>query len=169
MKKALFVGRFQPFHIGHMLAVEEILRHNDHVIIIIGSARQKGTLENPFSVEERIGMIKDSLLAEGISDFEISSVEDFHDDKLWTSAIMKAYKFDIVYSQNPWTIECFRKNGIKVKRHRLYHKRLYSGVSIRKRIAKGKDWCELVPLQVYEHIQDIKGEERIRELMKTAR
>ena len=166
MRRALFVGRFQPFHLGHLRAVEEILRHNDHVIIIIGSARQHDSLENPFSVDERIGMIKDSLLAEGISKFEISSVEDFHDDKLWTSAIKKAYKFDAVYSQNPWTLECFRKNGIKVKKYRLYHKRKYSGVNIRKTIAAGKEWKELVPPKVYGHIMRIKGEDRIKKLFQ---
>jgi len=169
MSKALFVGRFQPFHLGHLLAIEEILRKNDRVIIIIGSARQRNTPENPFSVEERIEMIKDSLLARGIRDFEIDSLEDFNDDKMWTAAIKHAYRFDAVYSQNPWTIECFKRNGMHVKKHRLYHERRYSGVSIRKRIAEGKEWRRLVPPQVYGHIMRIKGEERIRGLMNTAR
>ncbi len=166
MSKALFVGRFQPFHLGHLLAIEEILRKNDRVIIIIGSAKQHGTRENPFSVEERIEMIKNSLLAGRVKDFEIDSLEDFHDDRLWTAAIKKTYKFDAVYSQNPWTLECFKRNEVKVKKHRLYHKRKYSGVNIRKRIAASEEWKDLVPSQVYDFIKKIKGEERIRELWK---
>jgi nicotinamide-nucleotide adenylyltransferase len=166
MTKALFVGRFQPFHLGHLLAVEEILRKNENVIIIIGSSRKHDTPENPFSVEERIEMIKESLLAWGIKDFRIDSVEDFNDDTLWTSAIKKAYKFDAVYSQNPWTLECFKRNGVNVKRHRLYNKRKYSGVNIRKLIAQGKEWRELVPPEVYGIIERIRGEERIKGLAK---
>ncbi len=164
MSKALFVGRFQPFHLGHLLAIEEILRKNDRVIIIIGSARQRNTPENPFSVEERIEMIKNSLLARGIRDFEIDSLHDFNDDKMWTAAIKRAYRFDAVYSQNPWTIECFKRNGMHVKKHRLYHKRKYSGMNIRKMIAAGKDWKELVPPEVYDFIKKIKGEGRIKKL-----
>ena len=166
MTNALFVGRFQPFHMGHMLAIEEILRKHDHIIIIVGSARQHDTSENPFSVNERIEMMKMSLLARGIKDFEIDSLEDFNDDKLWTSAVKDAYKFDAVYSQNPWTLECFRRNGVNVKKHRLYHKRKYSGVGIRKRIAEGRGWKDLVPPEVHDFMTSIKGEERIRKLLK---
>ncbi len=166
MTTALFVGRFQPFHLGHLLAIEEILRQNDRVIIVIGSAKQHDTPENPFSLHERTGMIRDSLRARGIRDFEIGSIHDYNDDKLWTGALKRAYEFDAVYSQNPWTLECFERNGVRVKRHRLYHKKEYSGVNIRKRIAAGKEWRDLVPPQVRDSILKIKGEDRIRRLFK---
>ncbi|MBN2330388.1 MAG: nicotinamide-nucleotide adenylyltransferase [Candidatus Aenigmarchaeota archaeon] len=165
MSRALFVGRFQPFHMGHVLAIEEILRKHDHIIIIVGSARQHDTPENPFSVKERIEMLTRSLLARGIRHFEIDSIEDFNDDKLWTSAIRDAYKFDAVYSRNPWTLECFGRNGVSAKKHRLYHKRKYSGVEIRKRMAAGKGWRDLVPAEVHGFIINIKGEERVRRLL----
>jgi len=166
MTTALFVGRFQPFHMGHLLAIEEILKKHEKVIIIIGSAHDKNTQKNPFSVEERIEMVRDALEARGITSFEISSLEDFHDDRLWTTAIMKAYRFDVIYSQNPWTLECFRKNGVKVKKHRLYEEKKYSGTGIRKRIASGKGWKQLVPEEVYDYIRKIGGEERIRKLFQ---
>lgn len=151
---------------GHLLAIEEILKKHDHIIIIVGSAKQRDTPDNPFSVKERVEMLKRSLLARGIKDFEIDSLEDFNDDVLWTSAIKGTYKFDAVYSQNPWTLECFKRNGVNVKKHRLYYKRKYSGVGIRKRIADGKDWKDLVPPEVHDFIAGIKGEERIRKLSK---
>jgi len=164
MSKALFVGRFQPFHLGHLKAIEEILRKNEKVYIIIGSAQQNNTKENPFSVEERVGMIRKALEAKGITDFEISSVEDLHDDRLWTAAIKKAFEFDVVYSQNPWTLECFEKNGVKVKRHGLYNERKYHGENIRRRISGGGGWKELVPLEVFEYVKKIGGDERIEKL-----
>ena len=51
--KALFIGRFQPFHNGHLKVVQEILKEFDEVIIGIGSSKYSGTLDNPFSGEER--------------------------------------------------------------------------------------------------------------------
>ena len=164
MAIALFVGRFQPFHRGHMLAIREILGKNDKVVIVIGSAQQSKTPPNPFSVGERAEMIKNSLEAVGIEDFEITPLRDFNDDRLWTSTIKRTCKFDVAYSCNPWTLRCLEKNGAKVKRHRLYQARKFSGAEIRKRILLGRDWKDLVPPEVHGYLKKIKGDERIRKL-----
>jgi len=164
MKKALFVGRFQPFHMGHLMTVKRILKSHDSVIIMVGSANESGTPENPFSAEERIDMIKLTMEYENIRNFEITSLEDFHDDEMWSRVIMSAVKFDSVYTNNPWTARCFRKKGIKVNRYGFYHKRKYSGREIRKRIMQGDDWKSLVPPAVYGQLKRIKGDERIRKL-----
>lgn len=166
MKKALFVGRFQPFHSGHMEVIKRLSKSHEKVYIVIGSANESGTPDNPFSVEERIEMARRALEGAGIENFEISSVEDFHDDRLWTTAIRKAFQFDVVYSRNPWTTECFRKNGIKARKHRFYHERKYSGREIRKRMARKTSWKELVPPEVYEYMMSIKAEERIGKLTR---
>ena len=54
MATALYIGRFQPPHLGHISVIKEILKKYDSVIIGIGSAQEKGTYENPFSAAERI-------------------------------------------------------------------------------------------------------------------
>ncbi len=169
MTTALFVGRFQPFHNGHLKVIEGLARRNGKVLIIVGSATETGTPENPFSVEERIEMIRRPLEARGIANFEISSVEDFHDDRLWTTAIRKAFDFDVAYSRNPWTLECFRRNGMKARKHRFFHERKFSGREIRKRISSGKAWKELVPEEVHSYLESIGAEERIRRLSRNGR
>jgi nicotinamide-nucleotide adenylyltransferase len=166
MKKALFVGRFQPFHKGHMDVLSRLCRRYGKVYIIIGSATESGTYENPFTVEERIEMARRALEGQGIGNFEISSVEDFHDDRLWTSAIKRAFQFDVAYSRNPWTIECFRRNGVQARKHSFVHERKYSGKEIRKRMAKGRSWEGLVPPEVREYIVSIGGDERVRKISK---
>jgi nicotinamide-nucleotide adenylyltransferase len=168
MSTALFVGRFQPFHNGHLEVIKRLSERYGKVIVIIGSANESGTPDNPFSVEERIEMIRRALEAGGITNFEISSVEDFNDDALWTSAIMKAYDFDVVYSRNEWTLRCFRKLGVKTRKHCFYHERKYNGTEIRKRIVSGRDWHGLVPPQVFGYMKEIGGEERVKKIMKEA-
>jgi nicotinamide-nucleotide adenylyltransferase len=166
MKTALFVGRFQPFHLGHLSVIEDILKKNDRLIILIGSAHQKDTPENPFSVEERIEMIRNAMEAKGYTDYEITSLQDFHDDRLWTEAVMKAYDFDVVYSRNEWTVRCFRKFGKNVREHKLYNGSKYSGTEIRKRLAAGKGWKDLVPVEVYGVIMKARSTERLRKISK---
>jgi nicotinamide-nucleotide adenylyltransferase len=159
---ALFVGRFQPFHLGHLRVIKEILEENSSIIIVIGSSQANGTEKNPFSFEERKEMVNNALRSEGISNFEIHPVRDFNDDKLWTDSIKKIAKFDAVYSQNDWTISCFEKNGAKVKKHSLYDHNIYSGSNIRKRIREGKGWEHLVPETVADLVKEFNGVERIR-------
>jgi nicotinamide-nucleotide adenylyltransferase len=59
--RGLFIGRFQPFHLGHLATVKFALKNVEELVIIIGSAQKSHELRNPFTAGERIQMIKDSL------------------------------------------------------------------------------------------------------------
>ncbi len=50
---ALLIGRFQPFHNGHLEVVKTISKKCDRMIIGIGSAQLSHTFENPFTAGER--------------------------------------------------------------------------------------------------------------------
>ena len=41
MSRALFIGRFQPFHNAHLADIKKILKENDEVLIAIGSSQEK--------------------------------------------------------------------------------------------------------------------------------
>ena len=58
MKHGLFVGRFQPFHNGHLHAVKFALGKVDVLWIAIGSAQKSYEKKNPFTAGERLTMIK---------------------------------------------------------------------------------------------------------------
>ncbi len=146
MKTALFVGRFQPLHIGHLKVIKWILKKYDKVIIIIGSSQKSNTDRNPFTVEERKEMIKRTLKIEGIKKYEIIEIPDVYDDDTWVKSILEKAKFDTVFTMNPWTKKCFEKFNIPVKEHPKF-----GGISasrIRKRIREGKEWEHLVPKEV---------------------
>jgi nicotinamide-nucleotide adenylyltransferase len=62
-RRGLFLGRFQPFHNGHLAVVENMIADKDidEIIIGIGSAQSAYTLDNPFTAGERFEMINNTL------------------------------------------------------------------------------------------------------------
>ncbi len=59
---AVFIGRFSPFHNGHLQVVLEALQHSEQLIIAIGSSNAARCPRNPFSFSERSSMIRKTLL-----------------------------------------------------------------------------------------------------------
>lgn len=55
---AVFIGRFQPFHLGHLQVIKQGLAQADHVVVLVGSARSPRCHRNPFTFEERKEMIR---------------------------------------------------------------------------------------------------------------
>lgn len=62
-KHAVFIGRFQPFHNGHMEVVRNGLEIADNLIIVVGSANAAPNIKNPWSFEERKTMIEAAIAA----------------------------------------------------------------------------------------------------------
>ena len=56
-KCGLYIGRFQPIHIGHESIIRKMLEECEQVIIAIGSAQESGTMKNPFTFEQRADLI----------------------------------------------------------------------------------------------------------------
>lgn len=165
MKRALFIGRFQPFHNAHLKDIKDIIKEADEIIIAIGSSNEKNTLENPFSYNERKQMISLVLRKNKIKNFRIYPVPDLYNDRRWVDYIKKNIpKCDFVYSGNPWTLRCFRKHDSKTKKIRLI-KGMSSSI-IRDRIVKKEKWQNLVPKEIIGYILKIKGVERIWRISK---
>ncbi|MBI2558101.1 nicotinamide-nucleotide adenylyltransferase [Candidatus Woesearchaeota archaeon] len=163
MKRALFIGRFQPFHNAHLVDIKKVLKEADEVAIAIGSSREKNTLENPFSYNERKQMIVNALKKNKIKNYKIYPVPDLYNDKKWVEYIKKHLpRYDFVYSGNPWTLRCFKKFDSKVKKIKLI--RGISSTIIRNRIVSGQDWQELVPKEIESYIKKINGVKRIKKI-----
>ncbi|MCD4800755.1 MAG: adenylyltransferase/cytidyltransferase family protein, partial [Methanococcoides sp.] len=47
MKRAFYIGRFQPFHLGHHSVITSIAEEVDELIIGIGSAQTSHEVNNP--------------------------------------------------------------------------------------------------------------------------
>jgi len=162
MNRGLFIGRFQPFHLGHLQDIINAFKEVDELVIGIGSSNEKHTKYNPFSVEERIEMIDLVLPNNNISNYTIFPIPDLHDDKKWVEHVETLVpKFDIVYTGNKWTEKCF-KGKYKVKRVNML--KGVSSTIIRNRILNNKNWEKIVPKEVVGYISKINGVERVKKI-----
>ncbi len=159
--KALFIGRFQPFHKGHLHAIKKVMKKFD-LTIAIGSSDKFNTKLNPFSFEERKRMIEACLG----NKVKIIDAEDKRSDEEWAENLMNRVEFDVVITGSEWIKKCFEKKKEILEPDFLQPKK-YNGTKIREMISKGKKWEHLVPPQVRKIIKEIDGEKRIKELYKT--
>lgn len=165
MTRALLVGRFQPFHKGHLEVVREIAGQAEKLIIGIGSAQASHTTEDPFTAGERHLMISESMDAEKIDNYYIIPIMDINRYKIWVAHVISLVPpFDVIFTNNNLTATLFEEAGFEVKRPRLYDRDVYSGKEIRRRIAEDGEWRQLVPEATARVIDDIGGEKRIKTL-----
>lgn len=72
----VMIGRFQPFHKGHLQLISQALEHCRHLIIVCASTNLPRTVENPWSWPEREAMIRCSLPAAQAERVTVVAVED---------------------------------------------------------------------------------------------
>ena len=164
---ALFIGRFQPFHNGHLNVIKNISKEYDKIIVGIGSSQYSHTLENPFTADERKLMIERSLEHVGIKNYQIILIPDINNPPKWVDHVLTIFSdFNVVITNNSLTKSLFLEKGYIVKETKLYKKNIFSGKEIRKKIVKGEPWKNLVPQEVYNIIKQINGIERLKSLSK---
>lgn len=167
----MFVGRFQPFHKGHLHVIQDMLGEVDELIIVIGSAQSSHTIDDPFTASERIEMIRNVLSASRIdpSRYILIPVTDLNDNRLWVSHVRTLVPhFDVVFSNKPLVKILFAEAGFSVQPIKFYNRELYSATEIRRRIIKkDESWKGLVPKEVAEFVETIKGDERLRAIAAT--
>ncbi len=165
MNNALFVGRFQPFHNGHLFAVKEIMKNTEFLRIAIGSSQLSHQNRNPFTFEERIKMIQETLKNEQIlnSKYLITSLPDSESHLEWINQLNSLFPdYDILFSNDPLTLKLTKNLGKISKQIPLLDRNKYSATEVRKRIHNDQNWKELVPNSVAKIIIDIDGVNRIK-------
>jgi nicotinamide-nucleotide adenylyltransferase len=151
---ALFIGRFQPFHLGHLKVIQDISKDYDKIIIGIGSSQASNTVDNPFSAEQRKNMIAQSLQLVNISNYVIILIPDINDPPNWVNHVSSIFSdFNVVITNNTFTKKLFEEKGYIVKNTKIYGNGKYSGKEIRRRINEEIEWDDLVPKCVYNQIK----------------
>lgn len=89
---AVLIGRFQPFHFGHLALLQQALDSAKSVVVVLGSANQARTVKNPFTTAEREAMISLALPAEQRARVTFAGVRDYYDNAHWFGAVRAAVK-----------------------------------------------------------------------------
>ncbi|OGK23556.1 hypothetical protein A2954_02510 [Candidatus Roizmanbacteria bacterium RIFCSPLOWO2_01_FULL_37_12] len=145
-KTGFLIGRFQPFHKGHLRLIKKSFDYIDELIIGIGSVGITD-LDNFLSYDERKKMLKLVIEKERWKTKvkKIIPLKDFYNDRLWLDhSVDMAGKFDVVIGNNEWTNGIFERAGYKILRLGFYKRYLYEGVKIRKLMRLGKIWEDRV-------------------------
>ena len=165
MTTGLFIGRFQPFHKGHLATVKFALRKVDQLVIVVGSAQKSHEPKNPFTAGERIRMIKESLDSEkvDVGKILIIPIPDVDVHSLWTQQVdILVPKYDVVFANDPFTLMLFRERRVKTIEAPLVDRTNMQATEIRSRMAMDRKWEILVPVAVARVVKEINGVERVK-------
>ncbi|MCK5140332.1 MAG: nicotinamide-nucleotide adenylyltransferase, partial [Thermodesulfovibrionia bacterium] len=144
------------------------LDFSDKVVIAIGSSQEKNTVENPFSFEERKEMIREVLISNNITNYEIIAIPDINDDNKWVGHVKSIVKeFDIVYTGNKKVKALFEEKNISVREVSFLND--INATEIRKRIKNDEDWEILVPIEIVNYLDKISGIQTIKSINGKAR
>ncbi|MFX0050491.1 MAG: nicotinamide-nucleotide adenylyltransferase [Candidatus Hermodarchaeota archaeon] len=162
--RGLFVGRFNPFHLGHLRVVEQVLEQEDELIIAIGSTQQSHTATNPFTAGERVLMIHATMREANIplDRLYIVTIPDIFRNSVWISHL-RSYcpPFTRVYTNSSLIKRLFMEAGVEVKTTGIYDRENLKGANIRKLMVKGDEWHQMVPKAVLDVIRSIDGLNRL--------
>ena len=162
-KRAIFIGRFQPFHKGHLNTITQMINNPevDEVIIGIGSSQYHHYLGNPFTASERTEFIKRTLKNQ--IKYQIVEIPDIHDFPKWAPHVESLTpKFEVVYSGNTVVKDLFEGRGYEVRAPKRNFD--ISGAQIRNAFVTGEDWFDLVQAGTRHVLFEIDGERRVRKL-----
>jgi nicotinamide-nucleotide adenylyltransferase len=161
----LLIGRFQPFHLGHLEAVNFALNKVENLWIGIGSSNKYNEKKNPFSADERRKMITLSVDDSIITRIKIFDIPDVGDHEKWTYSIDKIVpEYNLVFSNDEFTKTLFEKREMNVVPVVLKDRGKFSGTNIREIIADNKNWRDLVPQGTRKVLDNLNAKERLKDL-----
>ena len=169
-----YIGRFQPFHNGHLSTLLRGLQLAKQVVVVLGSANKPSTLKNPWNASDRQEMIRSSIPNDIYPErVKFVRADDYPgDDSGWTNQIRSLIiphtsngKFELIGSNKDESTYYF-KFFPDIYLHQPL-KLLLSGTEIRKYYFNGaSDWETMVPGGSQKFLLDFKNTEQYDILRK---
>lgn len=86
----VFIGRFQPFHLGHKAVIERALAMSKDVLVLIGGEGKARSPRNPFTYNQRFQMITDTFSSDIFEQLHIRPIHDCtYDDDGWVVQVQQ--------------------------------------------------------------------------------
>lgn len=157
------VARWRPVHLGHAPVLRALCDRAEHALIGIGSANRYD-LRNPFTLEETIEMIR--LVLDERQNYSLIPVPDLDDGPRWRRMIVEQFgPLDLFVSDNPYVASLLAATYRLVKPVELVpaeEQIAIDGTLVRREMARGDGWRELVPPAVAAYITTHHLDERFR-------
>lgn len=97
----VFIGRFQPLHVGHEHVIRAALEQVETLLIVVGSANSTRTIVNPFTYSEREWLLTRAFAHEvATGRIVIIAANDAFDDILWARAVAMLVASEILDHAN---------------------------------------------------------------------
>ena len=163
--RGILVGRFQPFHAGHLAVVREVrtARPSEELILGVGSAQESYTWKNPFTAGERLEMIHLALDEAELGGVWAVPLPDIQRHAMWVRYVESMVpRFERVYTNNPLTRLLFEQSDYAVDAPKLVDREQLQGEVVRQRLADDREWRGLVPSEVAAYLADLEAPARLR-------
>ena len=159
----LLIGRFQPFHLGHLEALQFALSKVDKLWLGLGSSNKPMEKTNPFTVEERQQMILSSIDDSIKNKISIYSIPDLDNHVKWIENIDTIVPdYQIVFSNDPMTEHLYSKRDVNVMTIPFFKRDQLSGTRLRDLIKSDQKWDDLVPEGTKLLLQKFDAKNRLK-------
>ena len=161
----LLIGRFQPFHLGHLEALQFALSKVDKLYVGLGSSNKPVEKNNPFTAEQRKEMILSSIDDSMKEKISIYFIPDVDNHIRWIEKIDTIVpKFDIIFSNDDLTKHLYSKRNIQVLSIPFLNRESLSGTNIRDLIVRDQKWDNLIPTGTKNFLERTGAKEHLKNL-----
>jgi nicotinamide-nucleotide adenylyltransferase len=161
----LLIGRFQPFHLGHLEALRFALSKVDKLWVGLGSSNKPAEKNNPFTAKARKEMILSSIDDSMKKKISIYFIPDVDNHVKWIEKIDTIVpKFDIIFSNDELTKHLYSKRTTQVVSIPFLNRDKLSGTNIRDLIISDQKWEDLVPEGTKNFLIKTNAKEHLKNL-----
>jgi nicotinamide-nucleotide adenylyltransferase len=158
------VARWRPVHLGQAAVLQALCDRAEQAIIGIGSSNRYN-LRNPFTAEETTDMIR--LALPGRTNYTLLPIPDLDDGPRWRKMIGDLFgPLDLFVTENPYVANLLKEDYPVIRPVSLIpdnQKIPINGTMVRRAMAEGGDWQQMVPPLVAYYLTQNKLDRRFRQ------
>jgi nicotinamide-nucleotide adenylyltransferase len=157
------VARWRPVHLGQAVVLRALCDRAEEAIIGIGSSNRYN-VRNPFTAEETMDMIRLALPVQ--DNYSLLPVPDLDNGPRWRKMILEMFgPLDTFVTENPYVTNLLSNDYKIIRPVSLVpddQKIAVNGTMVRRAMAEGDGWQEMVPAAVAEYLIQNKLDQRFR-------
>jgi nicotinamide-nucleotide adenylyltransferase len=157
------IARWRPVHLGHAPILRALCDCASQALIGIGSSNRYD-FRNPFTLEETTDMI--GLVLAGRQNYTLIPVPDLDDGPRWRIMVIELFgTLDLFVTDNPYVSSLLSEDYRVTRPVELVpedERIAIDGRLVRREMARGVGWQDLVPREVADYISARHLDERFR-------